>query len=88
MAELDCQGGEAKHLLPALAPCLGKDISKEKEHEKRMMSAAASLEKLVSLWDKAGPVLTAQKFSKSQSLGKGFLDDYHWLNHWSLEKER
>ena len=42
MAELDCKGGETKQLAASLAPCLGK-ISKEKEHEKRMISAAASL---------------------------------------------
>jgi len=87
-ADLDCKGGEAKHLLPCLVPVLKRMFSLEKPHEQKMISAATSLEKLVALWDEAGPVLTDREFSRSLNLGKGFLDDYSWLHDWSLEKDR
>ncbi|CAE7455722.1 unnamed protein product [Symbiodinium sp. CCMP2592] len=87
-ADLDCKGGEAKHLLPCLVPVLKRMFSLEKPHEQKMISAANCLEKLVALWDEAGPVLTDQEFSRSLNLGKGFLDDYSWLHDWSLEKGR
>ena len=53
-----------------------------------MISACACLEKLVALWDQMGPVPTQEEYSESLSLGKGFLDEYAWLNQWSLEKGR
>ena len=87
-AELDCKGGEAKHLLGPLLAVLRRIFSMESAHEQKMVSAATSLEKLVALWDGAGIVLTPAEFSKSLTLGKGFLDDYAWLNQWSLEKDR
>ena len=60
----------------------------ESAHEQKMVSAATSLEKLVVLWDGAGIVLTLAEFSKCLTLGKWLLDDYAWLNQWSLVKDR
>ena len=60
----------------------------KKLHEQKMISAATSLEKLVALWEEAGPVPTSAEFSTSLSLGKGFLDDYAWLSQWSFESDR
>ena len=69
-ADLDCKGGEAKHLLPALLPVLRRLFALEKEHEQ------------------IGPVPTQEEYNESLSLGKGFLDEFAWLNQWSLEKGR
>ena len=88
IADLGCIGGEAKHLLPALLPVLRRLFALEKEHDLKMISACACLEKLVALWDQIGPVPTQEEYNESLSLGKGFLDEYAWLNQWSLEKRR
>ena len=88
-ASLDCKAAEAKHLLPALVPVLEQLFhGTKKEEEKKMISAATNLEKLVALWDEAGTFLTPAEFGKALSLGKDFLLDYQWLNQWSLEKGR
>ena len=88
-ATMDCKAGESKHLLPALVPVLEKMFAgTKKEEEKKMLSAAKSLEKLVALWDEAGKFLTPAEFSKGMALGKEFLLAYKWLNAWSLEKGR
>ena len=73
-ADLDCKGGEAKHLLPALLPVLRRPC--------------ACFEKLVALWDQIWTVPTQEEYNESLSLGKSFLDEYAWLNQWSLEKGR
>ena len=87
-ATMDCKAGESKHLLPALVPVLEKMFAGTKKEEKKMLSAAKSLEKLVALWDEAGTFLTPAEFSKGMALGKEFLLAYKWLNAWSLEKGR
>ena len=88
-ASLDCKAGESKHLLPALVPVLEKMFEgTTKPEELHMLSAASSLEKLVSLWDAADLFLTEEQFAQSLTLGKEFLDSYKWLNSWSLEKGR
>ena len=88
-AFLDCKAGEAKHLLPALVPCLEKLFEGTTELcEQKMLTAASSLEKLVQLWCDAGTFLTPREFAKAMTLGKEFLDAYKWLNAWSLEKGR
>ena len=55
-ASLDIKAGEAKHLLPAVVPVLEKLFGPSmhlREEERKMISAAKSLEKLVALWDEA-----------------------------------
>ena len=90
-ASLDIKAGEAKHLLPAVVPVLEKLFGPSmhvREEERKMISAAKSLEKLVALWDEAETFLTPSQFAKSMALGKEFLLSYKWLNSWSLEKDR
>ena len=88
-AFLDSKAGEAKHLLPALVPCLEKLFEGTTELcEQKMLTAASSLEKLVQLWCDAGTFLTPREFAKAMTLGTEFLDAYKWLNAWSLEKGR
>ena len=73
--------GEAKHLLPALVPVLEKIFVKtNKPEEMHMISAASSLEKLVSIWDQGDTFLSPSEIAKTLALGKGFLDSYKWLN--------
>ena len=86
-ASLDCKAGEGKHLLPAFAPVLEKIFKGTAEQsELKMLQAASSLEKLVSLWCGAESFLSTQQFNKSMALGKEFLVAYQWLNEWSLER--
>ena len=80
--------GEAKHLLPALVPVLGKIVKTNKPEEMHMISAASSLEKLVAIWDQGDTFLSPSEIAKTLALGKGFLDSYKWLNERSLEKGR
>ena len=88
-ASLDCKGGEAKHLLPALLPVIKKLFQRSRlPEEDHMVLAAESLEKLVRLWDSSGIIPTDAQFGESMALGKAFLDSYHALNVWSLEKGR
>lgn len=88
-ASLDCKAGEGKHLLPAFVPVLEKIFKGTAEQsELKMLQAASSLEKLVSLWCGAESFLSTQQFNKSMALGKEFLVAYQWLNEWSLEKGR
>ena len=86
-ANLDVKGGEAKHLLPALIPVIKRLFDKSRlPEEMNMILAAESLEKLVHLWDLMG--IIPAEFAESMALGKAFLDSYHELNVWSLEKDR
>eukprot|EP00435_Cladocopium_sp_Y103_P036720 s1262_g9.t1 len=88
-ANLDVKGGEAKHLLPALIPVIKRLFDKSRlPEEMNMILAAESLEKLVNLWDLMGIIPTDAEFAESMALGKAFLDSYHELNVWSLEKDR
>ena len=90
-ASLDIKAGEAKNLLPAIVPVLEKLFGPTmhvREEERKMISAATSLEKLVALWDEAGTFLSPSQFAKCLALGKEFLLAYKWLNSWSLEKGR
>ena len=73
-ATMDCKAGESKHLLPALVPVLEKMFAgTKKEEEKKMLSAAKSLEKLVALWDEAGTFLIPAEFSKRHGCWKRIL---------------
>ena len=88
-ANLDVKGGEAKHLLPALIPVIKRLFANSRlPEEMNMILAAESLEKLVSLWDSMEIIPTDAEFANSMALGKAFLDSYHELNVWSLEKDR
>ena len=88
-ANLDVKGGEAKHLLPALAPVIKKLFDKSRlPEEVNMILAAESLEKLVNLWDSMEIIPADAEFAKSMALGKACLGSYHELNVWSLEKDR
>ena len=85
-ANLDCKGGEAKHLLPVLAPVLEKIFGVTMTPaEQKMIACVTSLGKLVQLWDESGTFPTEESFALALSLGKGFLDDYQWLNQWSKD---
>lgn len=86
---LDCKGGEARHLLPALIPVIQAIFADTMERcEVEMLRAATSLEKLVQLWDDIGICPTPAEYEQSLSLGGDFLKSYAWLNEWSLEKDR
>ena len=79
-ASLDIKAGEAKHLLPAIVPVLEKLLGPTmhvREEERKMISAATSLEKLVALWDEAGTFLSPSQFAKCLALGKEFLLAYN-----------
>ena len=76
-ADLDCKGGEAKHLLPVLAPVLEKIFGVTMSPaEQKMITCVTSLGKLVQLWDESGTFPTEESFALALSLGKGFLDEY------------
>ena len=75
-ASLDIKAGEAKHLLPAVVPVLEKLFGPSmhvREEERKMISAAKSLEKLVALWDEAGTFLIPAEFSKRHGCWKRIL---------------
>ena len=87
--QLDCKGGEARHLLPAFIPVIQRLFQDTMEEcEQHMVLVATSLEKLVKLWDEADTFLTSSQYQKGLKLAGDFLRSYAWLNQWSLEKDR
>ena len=88
-SQLDCKGGEARHLLPAFIPVIQRLFEDTMEEcEQHMILVATSLEKLVKVWDDAGTFLTSPQYQKGLKLAGDFLTSYAWLNQWSLEKDR
>ena len=76
-------------MLPALTPVIKRPFDKSRlPEEVNMILAAESLEKLVNLQGSMEIIPTDAEFAKSMALGKAFLDSYHELNVWSLEKDR
>ena len=51
-----------------------------------ILSALECMSELVEVFDAADMYLTDMEFGKAESLAKGFLDSYSFLNQWSLEK--
>ena len=91
-AFLNCKGGEAKHLAPALLEVIKKVLAKEGavEHaaERAMVSALQKACNLVALWDNADMFLTEEEFATSMRLCDDFLTLYDLLNTWALAKGR
>ena len=88
-SHLDCKGGEARHLLPALVPVIQRLFEDTQEEcEQHMLVVATSLEKLVKGWDEADTFLTPAEYQRSLKLASAFLTSYAWLYQWSLEKDR
>ena len=88
-SQLDCKGGEARHLLPAFIPVIQRLFEDTMEEcEQQMILVATHLEKLVKLWGEADTFLTSSQYQKALKLAGDFLRSYAWLNQWSLEKDR
>ena len=88
-AVLECKGGEARHLLPALIPVIQAAFAETMEDcEDHMLRASTSLEKLVRMWDDMGTFPRTAEYEETLHLAGTFLRSYEWLNKWSLEKDR
>ena len=53
-----------------------------------IVSCLQSFTFLVDLWDKASIVLSPAEYGEALAKAESFLQDYAWLNKWSLEKSR
>ena len=75
-------GKDRKEMAPVLEKIFGVTMTPA---EQKMIACVTSLGKLVQLWDESGTFPTEESFALALSLGKGFLDDYQWLNQWSKD---
>ena len=65
-AVLECKGGEARHLLPALIPVIQAAFAETMEDcEDHMLKASTSLEKLVRMWDDMGTFPTTAEYEET-----------------------
>ncbi|CAE7490432.1 unnamed protein product [Symbiodinium sp. CCMP2592] len=83
---LECKGAENKHLLKPLATVAGKLLDTTEPVQCSMLSALECMSDLVEVFDAADMFLADNEFRKAESLAKGFLDSYSFLNQWPLEK--
>ena len=83
---LECKGAENKHLLKPLATVARKLPDTTEPVQCSILSALECMSELVEVFDAADMYLTDMEFGKAESLAKGFLDSYSFLNQWSLEK--
>eukprot|EP00438_Fugacium_kawagutii_P008677 Skav210820 [mRNA] locus=scaffold1597:274452:275300:- [translate_table: standard] len=87
-ANLNCKGGEGKHLAPALLQVLKKLLDYSKPEHTHMVCCLESLVQMVDIWDNAGIFLTQSEYKQSWHLAQKAMKEYQWLNTWSLEKDR
>lgn len=83
---LNIKGSESRHLLPALLRVCRALLDEKLCHEAAMLKCMQHMQDLVSGFDMADIVPTAEEHKQAMSLVKGFLDNYHSLNQWALEK--
>ena len=84
---MKCKASETKHLLPALLTvCL--ECNTGSPHDEHRLAAVNAMDKLVSLYDRAGIFLTSSQHNEALQLTSDFYDAYNWLQEWAVEEDR